>query len=118
MLLELDGHRVVTASGGEAALAELDACVNDGRRFDLLITDLGMSDIDGIELIGAARARQSDLRCILATGWGAQVEHDQSAGAGITVVLTKPVTLTALRTAIEDAMRAAPSRADDYPAPA
>ncbi len=50
--LKNEGHEVVTAADGVLALAKLD-----GTHFDLIITDLNMPNMDGVELIKAAKAK-------------------------------------------------------------
>ena len=94
-LLESQGHSVATATNGEEALAVLMQRLN---RFDLgtdlLITDLKMPSVDGLELI--RRVRQStapvirDIPTILMSG--GPLEETQRLGiiAGADLVLPKP----------------------------
>ena len=49
-MLELDGHAVVRAGGGKEALARLSA-----ERFDVVVTDLRMPEVDGLAVLRAAR---------------------------------------------------------------
>nr|WP_254053505.1 response regulator [Singulisphaera sp. GP187] len=53
VILEMDGFEVETASDGRSALA----CVRE-RIFHLVITDLRMPDMSGIELLTAVRAEK------------------------------------------------------------
>ncbi len=62
MLAEL-GHHVVEAANGEAALAELRAA-----KIDVLITDIGLPDIDGGELARRAVQLKPELAVVFATG--------------------------------------------------
>ncbi len=50
--LKKEDHEVVTASDGVIALEKLD-----GTHFDLIITDLNMPNMNGVELIKAAKAK-------------------------------------------------------------
>jgi two-component system cell cycle response regulator CpdR len=63
------GHAVTPAEDGKAALAELDGPEAD--RFDLLIADIVMPGLDGIELARRACATSKRLRVIFITGFAA-----------------------------------------------
>jgi len=63
--LEDQGWRVVTADSGETAVAALDR-----GEYDLVLTDLVMSGIDGLEVLRAARERHPACAVILLTGYG------------------------------------------------
>lgn len=58
--------------------------------FDLVITDLGMPGISGLDLASELHRMRPDLPIILATGWGEQVDKNHAALVGITEVLAKP----------------------------
>ena len=62
--LEHDGHEVATASGGPEALEILTH-----RRFDLLLTDVVMPEMNGFNLAWEARRRQPALRCLFVSGY-------------------------------------------------
>jgi PAS domain S-box-containing protein len=83
-LLESDGHSVdAVASMGEA-LVRLGA---PGKRYDVLVTDIGLPDGNGWDLVESARATQPALRIGVVTGW----ELRTGAGAGADFTLRKPV---------------------------
>lgn len=64
--LERTGYAITTADGGPSALARLE-----WRKFDLLLTDVMMPEIDGIELARRAVLIQPDIRVIFITGFAA-----------------------------------------------
>ena len=64
-LLERTGYEVTSADGGEQAVQLLE-----GQAFDLLLTDLRMPGIDGMQVVTAARQRQPDVAVIVLTGHG------------------------------------------------
>ncbi len=64
-LLQRAGHAVTPAEDGETALARLAQ-----QRFDLLLVDLKLPGMGGMELVAAARACQPDLAIIVLTGHG------------------------------------------------
>src|SRR5262245_33610603 len=62
-VLEYEGYRVIEASDGEAALTVLE-----NEPVDLLLTDVIMPGIDGLELLERARQLQPHVRAIVMTG--------------------------------------------------
>ncbi len=65
--LERAGHDVVPVDCGAAAMARVDA----GENFDLLLTDIVMPQIDGVELAQRVAALRPDIRVIFITGFSA-----------------------------------------------
>jgi two-component system CheB/CheR fusion protein len=92
MMLELEGHRVTPASGGAAALELLAT-----RRFDAVLTDLGMPEMNGFQFVAALRAAGVITPCVLVTGWGYEVSEDELRGSGAQAVLPKPFSAVQLR---------------------
>src|SRR3954469_23973640 len=82
--LTRDGHRVSSHRDGQQALAALD------RPYALLIADIVMPALDGIEL--ARRARESDprLRVMFITGFAAVALGDGKPAVPGATVLSKP----------------------------
>src|SRR3712207_6125530 len=64
-LLRRRGYEVITAENGEAALALIHQ-----RPFDLLLLDLKMPGLSGIEVAKRARERQPEAAIIILTGHG------------------------------------------------
>jgi CheY-like chemotaxis protein len=62
-MLELGGHEVVLAGSGKKAV---QLCQQ--KSFDLVITDLSMPDMDGLELIRSLRGSQKDLPILAVSG--------------------------------------------------
>jgi CheY-like chemotaxis protein len=98
LMLQMDGHMVVTADGGQAALAQIDAraAARQGP-FDVLITDLGMPGMNGLQLVAAVREDGFDMPCVLATGWGVELSTADTEAAGVQAVLAKPYSAVQLR---------------------
>lgn len=91
--LELDGHEVETASDGAEALAMLRA----GPAPDLLLTDIKMPVMDGIELALTAASEWPDLPILLMTGFADQRERAEGLDALVREVIQKPFALGDLR---------------------
>ena len=66
-LLESDGHRVSAVGNVQEALDRLAS--EDGATFEVLVTDIGLPDASGWDLIPQARARRPSLRIGVVTGW-------------------------------------------------
>ena len=82
--LERVGYSVASVDRGTAALPLLEA-----ERFDLLLTDIVMPEMDGIELAQQAAILDPDLRVMFITGFAA-VALKASAAAPSAKVLSKP----------------------------
>jgi signal transduction histidine kinase len=87
-------HRVVTANCVQGALRAADA-----ENFDLLISDVGLPDGTGLDLMRELLGRQS-IRGIALTGYGTDQDLRQTREAGFSAHLTKPIDFRALETAI------------------
>lgn len=99
-LLEDLGHTVVEASSGREALQKLEA----GHRFDLLITDYAMPQMNGIQLIELISQRWPDMPIILASGYAELPTHSSK---DITR-LPKPFLQSDLEKAVAQALKAGP----------
>jgi len=95
--LAIDGHEPVACNDGFAALEEIEK-----RKFDMMITDLGMPGMSGLELAGAVHERFPDMPIAMVTGWGTQLNEDEVALNGIKSVLSKPFHLKDIRTLVNN----------------
>jgi two-component system chemotaxis response regulator CheY len=93
-ILAKDGHSVTTARSCRDALKQLGAA-----EFDLVVTDLLMPDIDGLELIRELAAAKPGLRIVVVSGSSATLLR-AARSFGAVEVLRKPVTPTLLRDAV------------------
>ncbi|MFA0749901.1 MAG: hypothetical protein SLRJCFUN_000304 [Candidatus Fervidibacter sp.] len=82
------GQEVLTASNGLEAWERLQQ-----EQVDLLVTDLGMPHLNGLELTKRVREAMPHLPIILITGWGEAIHPEDREALGIFAVLTKPVSL-------------------------
>ena len=83
--LTREGYRVVLASDGRAALERVQA-----GGVDLIVTDLKMPGLTGLELLRAAKAIMPDVDVILLTAFGTVEEAVQAMKDGAYDFLTKP----------------------------
>ncbi len=89
--LEKAGHHVIACSDGERALRALKFA--DGA-FDLLLTDIMMPGLDGIELAKQAESLSPGIKIMFITGFAAVAMSDPQAQES--TVLSKPVHLRQL----------------------
>jgi CheY-like chemotaxis protein len=96
-LLELSGYRVGTADTVQSALRLCEA-----QRFDLLISDIGLPDGTGHELMREL-AHRYGAKGICLTGYGMEQDLELSRQAGFIEHLVKPISIESLQAAIERA---------------
>ncbi len=95
-MIESLGHTVLPAADGAAALALLAA-----QPVDVLMTDIGLPDMSGVELAERARAARPDLPVIFATG---RSEVQDLDGAGPVRQIVKPYSAAALASLIDSVL--------------
>ncbi|MBI5367189.1 MAG: response regulator [Planctomycetes bacterium] len=99
MLLELlssEGHAVQLAASGVEALEKFAA-----GRFDVVLTDRAMPEMNGDALALALKRAEPAIPVIMLTGFGALMNAHGEKPAGVDEVLAKPVTRAALRSTLE-----------------
>jgi DNA-binding NtrC family response regulator len=99
MILSEEGYDVTTAASGEAALK-----FAKDRRFDLALTDLKMTGMDGIELLQQLLAYDSSIIVILLTAHGSIESAKEALRRGAFDYLEKPYDKAALLETINRAL--------------
>ena len=75
----------------------IDSILNQTfRDFELIISDIGLPDGDGVELMSELRAAHPGLRGLALSGYGAETDISRSYAAGFQDHLTKPINVEAL----------------------
>jgi two-component system CheB/CheR fusion protein len=95
-MLHQAGHTVESAADVTTALDTVAR-----REFDLLISDLGLPDRSGLDLMRELRARGRQLPGIALSGYGQDRDIQESRAAGFAAHLVKPAEPQALLQAIE-----------------
>jgi CheY-like chemotaxis protein len=93
MLLQADGHVVLTAPDGRRAVEVAEAFVPD-----VILMDVAMPNLDGLEATREIRRRPwgQKIRIIALTAWGQETERRRTREAGMDAHLVKPVDPNAL----------------------
>jgi len=103
-MLHALGHHVTVVDRGEAAVA-----LAGRQRLDVVITDLGMPGMSGLDVAQRFRVLAPRVPIVLLTGWG--LDADAPSPANVAFVLGKPVTMKSLGDALE-ACASAPAAAE------
>lgn len=92
--------------GHTSAREALAAFEQSPDTFDLVITDVAMPEIDGIEVVEAMRRSRSDIPVILMTGYNTGDIEERARAHGIEVILRKPLSGEKLSGAITEVLPA------------
>lgn len=102
-VLTASGHAVTTADNGVEAVD----MIAEGAAFDIIITDIIMPEMDGIQAILEIQTMQPDARIIAISGGSARMEKAQgletASRLGAVAVLEKPFEVDALLAAVAKA---------------
>lgn len=85
MFLEAQGHSVEAAPDMKSALK-----LAPRTEFDVLISDIGLPDGDGWELMRKLRDKIPNLKAIAMSGYGMRADLDKSKAAGYAAHIIKP----------------------------
>lgn len=96
-LLEALGYKVTGCSSAQEALLKFAAAPDE---FDLMITDLTMPYLTGMELCEEAQLRRKDFPVILCTGHANKLSEETLSAAGFSSWFTKPVSLQDIATTV------------------
>jgi len=96
-MLAIHGHHTTTCPDAYIALE-----VVKKERFDLLIIDLGMPGISGLDLAGVIHAAFPQMPIALTTGCGKELNPDEISSKGVSAVLFKPFCLKDVKSLVEE----------------
>jgi DNA-binding response OmpR family regulator len=95
--LEEEGFETDPVSNGVEALEKLSK-----DRFDLVITDIRMPGLTGLDILPGIRKRKPEAPIIVMTAYGTDDMRRRSLERGATAYLEKPIPLSQLRTLIRE----------------
>ena len=108
MRLVSEGYSVVTAESGPEALRVLTR-----ERVDLVVSDLRMDEMDGLQLFAEIQKAQPGMPVIILTAHGSIPDAVAATQKGVFSFLTKPVDQDALYKAIDDALEQSSPATDE-----
>jgi len=98
--LSVQGYEIVSKSSGEEALS-----IMQEQPFDVILTDLRMPDVDGMEILRAAKSTDSQAEVIMITAYGSVDKAVEAVRAGATDFIEKPLkSLAELRERVRKAI--------------
>jgi DNA-binding NtrC family response regulator len=98
--LERLGYEVEPFAAGAPALQAL----GDGGDFDLVVTDIKMPEMDGLEVLRHVQEKNKDLPVILITAFGTIENAVEAMALGARDYLTKPLSLPEVRAKVAKAL--------------
>ena len=101
LVLSEEGYAVNLAGTGELALEAFRQ-----KRFDLLVADLRLPDIDGMEVIKEVKEAKPETEVIVITCYGTTATAVEAMKLGVHDFLPKPFTEDQIKSAIDEALKA------------
>ncbi len=98
-ILEKDAYEVLTAEDGRDALSKLSAA-----SFDVVISDLKMPGVNGMEILETIRQTRPDTRVVMVTGFATVPSAVEAMKKGAFSYISKPFKLEEVRTAVREAL--------------
>jgi two-component system response regulator PilR (NtrC family) len=99
ILLQRDGHDVTVCASAESALVALES-----DDFDVVISDIRMPEMSGLELLERVRSLESDALVILITAHGSTESAVEAMKRGAYDYLTKPFSVDEIRLVVDKAI--------------
>jgi CheY-like chemotaxis protein len=104
-VLSASGFEVLSAASGPEGLRTLSE-----HPVDVLVTDVGMPGMGGLEVARAAKQIAPAVPVLVVTGWADHADLQAAQGKDVDAILLKPVEPDALAAAVGDAVRARAAR--------
>jgi len=98
-VLTREGYEVVLEQTGRAALARIER-----ECFDIVLTDLRMESVDGMQILKASRERAPDTEVIMITGYAAAETAVEAMKEGAFYYIAKPFRLDEVKKVVSEAM--------------
>jgi CheY-like chemotaxis protein/nitrogen-specific signal transduction histidine kinase len=99
-VLAAGGHQVVSVGSGAEAIVQCR-----GPKFDLVITDLTMPGVSGLDLATRLKELDPGLPVVLLSGWAMQELEEKVKKAGVDYILVKPCLMEDLLSVVQKAAR-------------
>jgi DNA-binding NtrC family response regulator len=99
-ILKTNSYEVIAVPDGKAGIKQLES-----NSFDLVLTDLVMPDVDGLEVLDYVVSKSPTTKCIILTGYGTIKSSVDSIKKGAFDYITKPITSDELLVVIEKALK-------------
>ncbi len=84
-ILSQNNYEVVTAASGDEAAEKLNT-----MKFDLVLTDIKMPGMDGLELLSLIKSKYPETKVIVMTAYGSLEKKDEALEKGASFYIEKP----------------------------
>ena len=101
------GMDVITAPDGQTALKLLDQAIQEGQTFEIVVMDVRMPGMDGLETLRHMKEKAPKIPVILLTGHACMGVAVQGLDLGAYDYMLKPVAISELIIKMEEAARSA-----------
>jgi DNA-binding response OmpR family regulator len=102
-VLRQEGYMVTEANDGETVINLLNSSTPDSIPFDVIVTDIVMGYVDGVQVTNVARAHPDDPEVIVLTGYGSLDSSIACLRAGAFDYLFKPTSMASILERVSDA---------------
>lgn len=92
-------HNPLSAANGKEALE-----IMENQKIDLIISDLKMPEMNGLELLREVKARDENIKVIIITGYASPETAVDCTQAGAINFLKKPFSIGQIRAAVDNAL--------------
>jgi DNA-binding NtrC family response regulator len=93
--MDKENYKIVLASNGTDAAEEIQK-----EHFDVIITDLLMPGMDGIEVARKAKEIHPDTKIVMMTAFGSVLNREKAAEAGVSHFLDKPFSVDEVKSVV------------------
>jgi len=94
--LAMYDHKVATASGGRQGIEMFREAAMTDKPFQTVITDLGMPDVDGHQVVRTIKAESPHTPIVMITGWGTMMKEDGEEIPEVDALVGKPPSIKKL----------------------
>ena len=84
------GHRVAVAASGKEGLELFRTAKVNQQPYEVVITDMGMPDVDGYQVVEAISSESRNTPIIMMTGWGTLMREEKTTPAAVNALIDKP----------------------------
>lgn len=103
-VLEGMGHEAMVAASGSEGMDMFAAAAESGKPFDLVLTDLGMPEMSGWEVVDEVKQRSPETPVALITGWGDQLDPEKMKQSRVDRVIAKPFRVDDIKLLLSQAL--------------
>lgn len=101
-ILKAMGQQVETAGTGGEGLVKF--AQHEAGEFDLVLTDLGMPEMSGWEVVEKIKQLSPDTPVALITGWGDQLDPEKMKASRVDIVIAKPFKVEEVKRLVAEAL--------------